>query len=55
MTITAATIPVTAPLKVDAATGLLVGARQVLSPHFDARPTNVVPERGNPRMKIGCG
>jgi hypothetical protein len=27
MTITAASIPVTAPLKVDAATGLLVGAR----------------------------
>jgi N-acetyl-anhydromuramoyl-L-alanine amidase len=32
------------PLKVDPATGLLVGVRQVLSPHFDARPTNVVPE-----------
>jgi N-acetyl-anhydromuramoyl-L-alanine amidase len=31
-------------LKVDPATGLLVGVRQVLSPHFDARPSNVVPE-----------
>jgi|SRR5581483_971427 len=31
-------------LKVDSATGLLIGIRQVLSPHFDARPTNVVPE-----------
>ena len=44
MTITAATITVTAPLKVDAATGLLVGARQVLSPHFDARPAGVKPD-----------
>jgi len=25
-------------LKIDAATGLLIGARQVLSPHFDERP-----------------
>src|SRR5581483_5159517 len=32
------------PLQVDPATGLLVGARQVLSPHFDARPTGVLPE-----------
>jgi AmpD protein len=32
------------PLKVDSATGLLMGIRQVLSPHFDARPTNVLPE-----------
>ena len=32
------------PLKVDSATGLLIGVRQVLSPHFDARPTNVAPE-----------
>jgi AmpD protein len=32
------------PAKVDPATGLLIGVRQVLSPHFDARPTNVVPE-----------
>ena len=34
----------TRPLKVDSATGLLIGIRQVLSPHFDPRPTNVVPE-----------
>lgn len=27
------------PLQVDAATGLLVGVRQVLSPHCDARPS----------------
>ena len=32
------------PLKVDSATGLLLGIRQVLSPHFDARPGNVVPD-----------
>ena len=32
------------PLKVDSATGLLIGIRQVLSPHFDARPANGVPE-----------
>jgi N-acetyl-anhydromuramoyl-L-alanine amidase len=31
-------------LKVDPATGLLIGIRQVLSPHFDARPTNVLPD-----------
>ncbi len=31
-------------MKVDLATGLLIGVRQVLSPHFDARPSNVVPE-----------
>jgi N-acetyl-anhydromuramoyl-L-alanine amidase len=31
-------------LEVHAATGLLLGARQVLSPHRDARPTGVVPE-----------
>lgn len=31
-------------MKVDPATGLLIGIRQVLSPHFDARPSNVVPE-----------
>jgi len=29
---------------VDAATGLLVGARQVLSPHFDARPAGSLAE-----------
>jgi AmpD protein len=32
------------PAKVDPATGLLAGVRQVLSPHFDARPTNSGPE-----------
>jgi len=31
-------------LKIDPGTGLLIGVRQVLSPHFDARPTNAVPE-----------
>lgn len=31
-------------LRVDVATGLLVGARQLLSPHFDARPAGVAPE-----------
>lgn len=33
-----------APLKIDAATGLLAGARQVLSPHFDGRPAGLLPE-----------
>jgi AmpD protein len=32
------------PLRVDAVTGLLLGARQVLSPHFDLRPNGVKPE-----------
>jgi N-acetyl-anhydromuramoyl-L-alanine amidase len=32
---------VSAALEIDAATGLLKGARQVLSPHFDARPAGV--------------
>jgi len=32
------------PLRIDAATGLLVGARQVLSPHFDERPAGMLPE-----------
>jgi AmpD protein len=31
-------------VKIDVATGLLAGARQVLSPHFDARPAGVLPE-----------
>jgi AmpD protein len=31
-------------LKIDSATGLLTGARQVLSPHCDARPAGVAPE-----------
>jgi AmpD protein len=36
----------TAPpaLKIDPATGLLAGVRQVLSPHFNARPDGVVPD-----------
>jgi N-acetyl-anhydromuramoyl-L-alanine amidase len=32
------------PLKIDPATGLVAGARQVLSQHFDARPAGVLPE-----------
>ena len=36
--------PATAPLKIDAATGLLAGARQVLSPHCDARPAGMKPD-----------
>jgi AmpD protein len=31
-------------MKIDAATGLLAGAAQVLSPHYDARPAGVRPE-----------
>ena len=31
-------------LKVDPATGLALAIRQVLSPHFDARPTNTLPD-----------
>lgn len=31
-------------LRVHAATGLLEGVRQVLSPHFDMRPSGVVPD-----------
>jgi N-acetyl-anhydromuramoyl-L-alanine amidase len=38
------TAPAGAPLKVDSATGLLTGVRQVLSPHFDARPAGTVAE-----------
>jgi AmpD protein len=38
------TAPRTAPLRIDAATGLLVGVRQVLSPNFDARPPGVKPQ-----------
>jgi N-acetyl-anhydromuramoyl-L-alanine amidase len=34
-------IPTSSSLKVDPPTGLLIGVRQVLSPHFDARPSNV--------------
>jgi N-acetyl-anhydromuramoyl-L-alanine amidase len=32
------------PVRIDAATGLLVGVRQVLSPHFDERPAGLLPE-----------
>jgi AmpD protein len=38
------TAPASAPLKIDSATGLLTGARQVLSPHCDARPAGMAPE-----------
>jgi AmpD protein len=31
-------------VKIDPATGLLAGVRQVLSPHFDTRPAGVLPE-----------
>jgi N-acetyl-anhydromuramoyl-L-alanine amidase len=34
----------TAALRIDTATGLLLAARQVLSPHWDARPPGVLPE-----------
>jgi len=33
-----------AAYRIDPATGLLAGVRQVLSPHFDERPTGVVPD-----------
>jgi AmpD protein len=36
--------PPAAHLKVESATGLLVGVRQVLSPHFNARPPQMLPE-----------
>jgi AmpD protein len=32
------------PLKIEPATGLVTGVRQVLSPHFDARPPGQLPE-----------
>lgn len=32
------------PLKIAAHTGLMLGVRQVLSPHFNARPSGVEPE-----------
>jgi N-acetyl-anhydromuramoyl-L-alanine amidase len=32
------------PLRIDAATGLVLGARQVLSPHLDERPAGTQPE-----------
>jgi N-acetyl-anhydromuramoyl-L-alanine amidase len=31
-------------MRVDVSTGLLAGVKQVLSPHFDARPAGVVPD-----------
>jgi AmpD protein len=34
----------TTPVRIDGATGLLSGARQVLSPHYDSRPPGVSPE-----------
>jgi N-acetyl-anhydromuramoyl-L-alanine amidase len=34
----------TSPLQIEPGTGLLAGVRQVLSPHFDARPKDVAPE-----------
>ena len=33
-----------APLRIDAASGILMGVSQVLSPHCDARPAGVLPE-----------
>ncbi len=38
------TAPAGVPLTIDASTGLLAGARQVLSPHCDARPAGAAPE-----------
>lgn len=35
---------VTSQLRIDAGTGLLIGACQVLSPHFDERPAGALPE-----------
>lgn len=37
-------MPSAHPLHIEPATGLLTGVRQVLSTHFDARPTGSVPE-----------
>ncbi len=34
----------TAPISIDNRTGLIVSARQVLSPHFDERPATVQPD-----------
>ncbi len=34
----------TAPIAIDSCTGLAASARQVLSPHFDARPVGVTPD-----------
>ena len=35
-------MPAQSPLKIDTATGLVLGTRQVLSPHFDARPAGTL-------------
>lgn len=37
-------IPPSGALKIEPATGLIAGVRQVLSPHFDARPAGAVAE-----------
>ena len=37
-------MPTPKALQIEPATGLLAGTRQVLSPHFDARPQGVAPE-----------
>lgn len=40
MSVPAASLPA---LRIDSATGLIAGVRQVLSPHFDERPSGVLP------------
>jgi AmpD protein len=37
------TAPPTADIRIDPATGLVAGVRQVLSPHFDERPAGTLP------------
>ena len=37
-------MPAAQPLTIDAPPGLVAGVRQVLSPHFDARPGGAVPD-----------
>ena len=41
MSVPATSLP---ELRIDPATGLIAGARQVLSPYFDTRPSGAVPE-----------
>ena len=36
--------PTASACRIDPTTGLLIGVRQVLSPHFDARPAGVTPD-----------
>lgn len=36
--------PASGPVRIDAASGILMGVRQVLSPHCDARPAGALPE-----------